>query len=546
MGGDIGSLSNTGRTTLLSACLATGVVAGILTDVGAIGRLASPASPDRESSDRPTKAPRPAESQDASSANLDLHQVASLYRRASAADADALTTLFRTVESSFDGVGRLQAMTILYARFAEIDPLAAFDHAMANGVSLSNVWAVGWTDVIFRAWARQDLQSALAYVGDLANPEVAIAAILSVRPDLPPAQQLVIVRRLPYDKAVQELATPDNVTSLADDPASAFHGLDPSMHDARRAAAMAWTLRDPHSALNALFAQPDSTSELLARDMIGVWARSAPQDALAWALTRDAGETRNRYLSAALKGAASDDPEQAATVAAGLADDAARRYAVSSVLSEWAEQDPAAAVSWFESLSEVDTRREAVRAIAHRYGRHDPQGAYTWARSLAPHEADAALPNILFWMVRDGAAETVLEHLKEIVDPKARDFAARLTVSEWAKTDAEAAYRWARERADPALREGMTEAILFSWGMTNRDGLVRMLDGIDDRTEYAQVIQTAWRFLGTEELERAYGRVSDESVKAQIAQLLRRTLGWTDPTRAEALEASTELDDGQP
>ena len=130
------------------------------------------------------------------------------------------------------------------------------------------------------------------------------------------------------------------------------------------------------------------------------WAKTDPASAAQWALSLQAGQTRDQHLK--------------------------------SIATAWADQDLASAAAWLKTLPNGDSRIDSALAVAHEAARIDPIAA--------------------------------LRILTELPASDARNDQAARAIREWTAQDPDAATRWALGIADATLRETAIAEAAAVWG----------------------------------------------------------------------------------
>jgi hypothetical protein len=118
--------------------------------------------------------------------------------------------------------------------------------------------------------------------------------------------------------------------------------------------------RDPAEAVRALGEHPHGGLEALAQR----WAEKDFTAAHDWALSRPAGEQRDRLVARLAFHQAQHSPLEAATLAANeIHERETQTEAVMAVLHQWAQRDPAAAAGWVAQFPEGGLKSRAVGEI---------------------------------------------------------------------------------------------------------------------------------------------------------------------------------------
>ena len=142
----------------------------------------------------------------------DFAQSAMLYIVAAGVDGQGIERLLEEAESIERDSERRAAASILYQRYAELDPVAAVDHILRREAGFDP----NWLYAVFHVWARTDLEGALAHAARLDDREREMAgtAMARSRDDLPTSEREALgskldVRVTVRDPALTNLHTPE-------------------------------------------------------------------------------------------------------------------------------------------------------------------------------------------------------------------------------------------------------------------------------------------------------------------------------------------------
>lgn len=192
-------------------------------------------------------------------------------------------------------------------------------------------------------------------------------------------------------------------------------------------------------------------------------AKSAPADALERVQLNDEGNERERKIASIIGIWARTDPQEAANwlmnAGAVLRSDAV----VQALLDEWVVSQPEDAAQWIDALP-IAEKASAAELLAALWAERDAASATQWAvRSTAAGEAGAAF-HIAFesWIETDPAAvrAKILGNFFE--DPVMALEASRVYGSMIAEEDPEAAWSYVSAIKDPAVRLAAVVAVVES------------------------------------------------------------------------------------
>jgi hypothetical protein len=168
-------------------------------------------------------------------------------------------------------------------------------------------------------------------------------------------------------------------------------------------------------------------------------------------------ELRLAVLSSVYSRWAGERPEEAASAALALADNAQRNLAWHTVATRWAETDPAALAVHAWSLPEESARGPALDAALPRWMQLDETAALDWVGSLPSSRASDSAVAVI------AGHPSLLEHDPELAvcwaetihDPDLRSRTLAAVARAWLLVAPEAAAGYARRSPDilPAHRE---------------------------------------------------------------------------------------------
>ncbi|MHA3771988.1 hypothetical protein ACXR0O_10670 [Verrucomicrobiota bacterium sgz303538] len=178
------------------------------------------------------------------------------------------------------------------------------------------------------------------------------------------------------------------------------------------------------------------------------FASHSADAAVAWARELPPGVARDRALSGAAQGLASQNPELAANLVLREIPAAFQPETASVVADRWFGKDPAHATAWAQSLTSEPNRTLACAAIVESWSSKDPTGPVVqWIESLPPGPTyDVA----------------VAKYAKSVI-----------------ATDPEAALSWISTIADPQLRQLQLENHTRLWLQTNRTDAIQWIQQTD-------------------------------------------------------------------
>ncbi|NBC23590.1 MAG: hypothetical protein GVY21_08965 [Gammaproteobacteria bacterium] len=466
----------------------------------------------------------------------DFAQTAALYQLAAGADAADLERLLGEVSQVPGGVDRRAAVSILYGRYADLDPAAAVDHLLRQRSIHEDVGL----RAIFHAWARLDLQAAIARAEELAPSQRhhAGAVMLLARHDLRFSEQQRIAERLGIESVLRQVAARQSVDAMQVDPQGEWQRVvaePPGPIRQHRLAAVlrAWAGLDPLAALNAVQSLPEAgTRRNLVQQVVQVWSERDPRAAMDWAMAQPPSGQRGHYLGVALRALSRSDPRSAFDLALALpAGD--RDDAVGNVLGEWASADPAAAAAALARVSGETVNYSALSQVAMHYVGRDPDAATGWLATL--DERRAAMATSMMFSVLGRQRPQEAARLVDDLPGALRRQASQSLVQTWAAQDPVTAARWVDDMVDPALRAEAGRALTRQWARYDVDAALRYADAIVERQEREAALLGVLesRRIEPARAEDIYADIRDEAHRRQAAQRLYMLYQQSDPDRAE-------------
>lgn len=466
----------------------------------------------------------------------DFEQTVALYsliRDAAVSDLERLLEETALVPGVTD---RRAAISILYARYADLDPEAAMAHVAANP-SAADAVAVR---SIFHAWARSDLEAALAAaeVLDGGFRQHASHAILAARHDLPVERLQAMAQRLETPQVVDQILAQRAVDELYQDPQSAWTeatALEPGRARQLRLGRLlqVWAGRDPLAAMNAVQAlQNGQERQGMQMMTMHAWSRQDARGAVDWAMAQAGDPRRDELLAVAISGLAATEPRNAFELARTL-DVNQGDQIVGQVLGRWLQDDPAAATQALQSVPESSTRRHAVWQIAVQYAQQDVDGALAWLLTLPADEVDRVAGSVVGTLAAQNPvrASGFVDRLPQ----SARAGAAQAVVTAWADRDPRAAARWVETSTGPEERPVLTQVLLSHWSRQDPQEALRyarrLPPGGERETAMVGVIQSQRGDLDL--AERLYDTLELPETRREAARYLYFRLHERDPQGAE-------------
>lgn len=467
----------------------------------------------------------------------DFEQTAALYELIGSIDLRELERLIAEADSVPGVSDRRAALSILYGRYADLDPAAAVDFLQRRGGSHGD----GELRAIFHAWSRKDLTAAVEAASRL-PPEARTAAgvaILTSRDDLSSQGQRQIAARLEMEEMLPRIAMQRSLDGVDRDPLSAWQaalaaGDGRHRHQQLAGIAQAWARDDPVAAMNAAMSLADRALRTsLQTQVLHEWSRRFPQEAVEWAMAQPRTPQRQQLTTVALSALAESEPRMAFDLAQTLYGQE-RAQAVGQVLSRWSEDDPVAAARSIESVTDAGARRNAIGGIASAYVRQDPEGALQWLGTLNPEEASRATL-MMFSMLAQQDPAHASSLVSRLPDDNSRAMAADSVARAWAQHDPEATARWVESIADDELRTRAIGGLVGQWAQYDRERALGYAERLPDASQRdAALVAIIQRQHGDlDYAERLFDRLTDPDQRGLAARVLYFGLRESDPRRAE-------------
>lgn len=203
-----------------------------------------------------------------------------------------------------------------------------------------------------------------------------------------------------------------------------------------------WASQDPEAASSQISQLPENSSTAgLISTVAERWGSSNPTKALEWAKTLP--ESEKTLAMSSLAGVwAQRDPMAAGTFVAQLPPGETQNEAVKSVISSWAGQNPSQTAAWVLQFPAGPLQDQGIRQVVSAWNNVDPEGVQNWAMNLPTGATrDAALKNfaqtIAYWTPEKAAGIVVLIH-----DPTEREQSVETILRSWSQTDPASARNW--------------------------------------------------------------------------------------------------------
>lgn len=476
----------------------------------------------------------------------DFEQTAALYLLGLSATREQLEVLIAEAAELDQVSERRAATSILYGRYAELDPESAVAHILEHGGAFAN----RWLDSVFHTWSRQDLQSAIERLGELPPHlrTVAGAALLNARDDLPADERRFIAQQLGIEPVMAQLEMQRQIAMTDTDPQEAWRAAFATANQQMRTqqlfrVAVTWANSDPLAAMEAAASVSQlSIRTALQQQIAGVWARDNPTAAIDWALAQPPSSGRGDILSGVLGALATTDPPTAISLAESLSEPD-RNKALGGVLKGWASTDPRAAAEWF-NLSKDTLSPNVANSVASAYASRYPEEALSWANSLPPASSTMA-STIVLSMIGQQDPGRAAELALQLADENTRTNVVQNVLRNWAESDPRAAGRWVARIDDDAQRQPLYASLLRRWSQYDRAGAVQFAQQLRSAADRDAALVGLINSLSDDLplVEELYTQIQSADQRRLAAARLFYSLRREDPQRAESYRLAAGLDD---
>lgn len=457
----------------------------------------------------------------------DFDQTLTLYSLLQDADGDDLERLLdeaRLLRPADEGRA---AASILYSRYAALDPEAAVQRIVNSG-PFDQRYLYG----IFVTWAKYDVDAAMAHAEEL-PPELRQQAgrgILSGSAQLPGQRRQEIADQFSLQRQLDWMDTRELID---EEPAAAWQrALSSQNLDTGLLAEVgrAWAQRDPVSALNAVAAVRDTAfRDAFSEQLIAQWASTDPEAARHWGLSQLDSQTRLPLLRGVAAGIARNNTDEALNFVLGL-DGRERQEAAKVVFARWAKTDPAGAADTLTMLDDGAMFAAASGNIILEWVKTDAYAAFEW---LGSQDVDSRSSASRQWQVLHALRqiarsdpETALE-LASGLPGQGRQNAMSTAMGIWAKNDPRGAASWLEGAADVDRQAygSLAAAVVEGLAADDPEAAFRWAWGQPVETQMSAMPALA-AFVSERSLNEA-ARLVSRIGDADVREAAAKTLAWT-------------------
>ena len=344
----------------------------------------------------------------------DFDQTVALYTLLDRADEARVLDLIQQTDSISPPSQRAAALSIIFSRYAHIDPY----HALKHAKNLEEHLYVRMLPSIFHSWSRTNLEEALAAAETLEGnlPWSAGYIILTSRDDLEPNRQSEIAARFNLQRELAEFNRQAWLRDHLQDPRKAWQeylrSTDPKLHtpNTRGAIARAWITKEGLDVLSEMITTlPDEKEQ-----------RSLVSSLLPWLVRTDPEGTLDHISNLA-----------------NIKDVSDLKY---DLFESWGEVDPESA---FEALQpEVIQRKQRLSDhLLYEWARRDSHNLLAKANKMPLHLQNKVRRQALVQMARLSPHEAIVR-LGDFPELQERDDVAGEVARSWSESAPLTALQW--------------------------------------------------------------------------------------------------------
>ena len=469
----------------------------------------------------------------------DFDRNKALYTHIADADFPRLLELLDEVDALSESSHRYDVLRVIYLRMATLDPETTVDHVLGRSYRTS------WLSSVFRAWAHEDLDAAVAHAASLdfhAKP-VAMRAILDL--DLSDGQREAVARRLDGEEILAGIETREDLVGGTADFASAWEaGLDQADSNLRMQRltqiARAWAEFDPVAALEAAGAIPHTQLVTTLQGLVlQSWTTDDPVAAIAWVGEQKPSLNRMSLTVTAIAVLARENIRSAISFLDSIPahlQESARLGLVTTLqipTGDISDTDVDIVLDWYETLDRA-SQRKLSPSLSAAMARRQPEQALDWAQSLEGRARDDAMRDVLMDLASTDL-ELAQRLVAEIDDANLRYESSLTIVYTAAYANPRAALEWAQSFESEPQRVALVGAVLNQWANESPDDAVDVLLDMSRgpaRDQVAANVATRLVQHQGELAERLFDAIESAEVRRPLASTLRRHFAQTDPDKA--------------
>ena len=344
----------------------------------------------------------------------DFDQSIAIHLLLANADETFVLDLLRQAETISPPSQKEAAFSIIFSKYAAIDPSRAL--AKAEGLPLRLRQRVLMN--IFHEWSRNDLESAIEAAESLEDIQrnTASYVILTSRDDLTPGRRAEIAEQFSQERQLAMLNQQAWLERALENPRSAWQetldSADPEQQiwQARSSVAHAWIRKEGISVLDEMIASLPATSD------------------------------RRRFLSNLMPTLVRADPQRTLDFISQLPNSQETTNLRQSAFYAWSRQDPKAAA---ERLQEMDSHQkdQVMETVLAQWANKDSRELLEASDGMPQSWINAAKRHAIIQLSRSSRQEAI-SYLGDISDSKERHQVVRRLANQWSEEDLGAALRW--------------------------------------------------------------------------------------------------------
>ena len=360
--------------------------------------------------------------QDLASLNSDFDRSMSIYLRIANANEDTLETYIRQSMEIPSKKQRSLALSILFSRYAALDPQLALDQfLLLDGLTIDQEYDL--MEVIFDEWMSSDLDGAVTAIAALSqeDKELVAEAVMSVSEDLGTQERMELARRIgPNDTWIEFRINRIRRDSYKDDPRKAYYD----------------RLQDTSYS-------HERTHDL--SEIAKIWYESEGIEVLTEVYDSLKGVEESvpliRSLIWSIDDFENETPTSVLQVVSHFPNEYVARAATLSALRHWAHSDPQAA---FEASLEFDSRLVSDSdhaSFLFTWAHRDAEGLFEEALTFPRQFQGIAFAEALEQISSESPYLAI--RLARKLDTRAlRTSARNAIVDGWQTDDAQSAFEW--------------------------------------------------------------------------------------------------------
>lgn len=470
----------------------------------------------------------------------DFARAEALHALAGRTDAAGAQKLIFEANRIAEDLVRLDALRILFARLAELDPpsalaLARTEYFRGAGLLEQTVW---------RAWGRMNLEDALF-----------AAKTQTTRTDRNMAAQGLFAAfdymgNQTTERIEAELGVgPDRATRsrylylLADrSPGDAVAFIESAPQGRQRGEYIWWlayylSLRDPVAALAAadLFEQP-SDAEQFRNHVRSSEARAQPREVIDRILASGNFARSRGEFASAIRTLASTDLDAALAYFDQARSIEEKQMIGSAVAAELVSRDPVEALTWARTNDAGSSYPRLEMSVLSAIAETDPQYALTEAQSSDSAEIRQNLLTNLVSRLARSEPHDAIAYMELIEDQALRQQTESQLVSSWMRNDPDAALDWVLGQDDEAVSRLLDQS---AWALirTDIDAAIRVLPRLTDEQQQQWRLQITHRLAETrpEDAQAFVGRFEGKPGYDQMQASLIAAIASKDAAQARQM-----------